>query len=90
MRHRNFVSLILAAGLLFSAFPGALADSGPPEERPPQSEVNPVSSDTFSSLRDRVQGLEREVNWMKQEIRFLKDQNQQLDRRVDDLRTRHV
>lgn len=90
MRGPFTFSMCLLSLFLATLSPNVLADAGAADERPPKNEIGRLPADHLSSLRNRVQDLEREVNWMKQEIRFVKDQNQNLDRRVDDLRTRHV
>lgn len=41
-------------------------------------------------LRDRINELERRVSQLEQDIRFFEDETRSLDRRIDDLRQRHV
>lgn len=41
-------------------------------------------------LRNRVQDLERRMFYLEQQLDSLNDRTRNLDRRVDDLRSRHV
>lgn len=76
-----------AAGLKASDLPADLPEGTPQKLPEPQAGTIRPEGEFFS--RNRLNDLERRVARLEEEINFLEDKTRNLDRRIDDLRSRH-
>ncbi len=86
----RFLSLLFWLLFFLTLPPGGEGRAGGGEENLALSEGEKMHLARETDLKNRVQEVERQVAWLGEEIRFLKEQTRNLDRRVDDLRNRHV
>lgn len=85
-------SFLVFGGLLIGLGLGSgfLRGAEPSEGRTGETKREVIRPLGETYLRDRINDLERRVSQFEQDIRFLEDETHNLDRRIDDLRQRHV
>lgn len=85
MRTALFIFLILAGGILSASdFPKVEKDSEKPSK---QEVIRPLEE---GLLKNRLQDLERRQSQLEQDLHFMEEKIRSLDRRIDDLRSRHI